>query len=139
MRLRDIGERKLIDIIRRASWGHPRVEVGVGDDAAAVKNQGRLTVVTSDSLVEGVHFPSGISPEDIGWRAAVASLSDLAAMGAHPSALLFCVLMPASTELEFFRKLFKGLQQAGIVLEVQGGPHAWIVLHGRQHHPRHVA
>ena len=58
--------------------------VGIGDDCAAVEGRG-VALTSLDMVVEGVHFRRGwLSPEEIGWRALAAALSDLAAMGARP-------------------------------------------------------
>ena len=63
----------------------PNVEVGLGDDAAIVQlgNEARVALST-DTFVEGVHFPAGFNPEHLGWRLAATNLSDQAAMGASP-------------------------------------------------------
>ena len=68
------------------------VEVGIGDDAAVLA--GGL-VVSTDMLVDGVHFDAArMSSADIGHRAAAASLSDMAAMGAEPICLLLALGVP---------------------------------------------
>ena len=76
--VRDIGEQRLLERLQR--FCPPDV---VGDDAAVVPSPdlGQSLVVTTDVLVDGVHFSDRTtSPEDAGWRAAAANLSDLAAM-----------------------------------------------------------
>ena len=76
------------------------VVVGIGDDAAVVEpERNRLEVLTTDCLVEGVHFDQTfVGPADIGHKALAVNLSDLAAMGAAPRvALLSLVLPPALT------------------------------------------
>jgi thiamine-monophosphate kinase len=59
------------------------VLLGIGDDAAVIDPDGPL-VVTTDMLVEGVHFLAGMAADALGYRALAVSLSDLAAMGAAP-------------------------------------------------------
>lgn len=62
-----------------------RVIVGVGDDGAVVRpDENKDLVCVVDTLVESVHFPSQLSPEDIGFRAVAVNVSDIAAMGAQP-------------------------------------------------------
>jgi thiamine-monophosphate kinase len=62
------------------------VLLGIGDDAAVLQMPAeRRLVVAMDTIVEGVHFPSGTNAADIGYRALAVNLSDLAAMGAQPS------------------------------------------------------
>ncbi|NBW63248.1 MAG: thiamine-monophosphate kinase, partial [Synechococcaceae bacterium WB4_1_0192] len=78
MLLRDLGEWELLK--RLAIYAPP----GQLDDDAAllVERAGRTLVVNTDVLVEGLHFSDAtMGPADLGWRAAAANLSDLAAMG----------------------------------------------------------
>jgi thiamine-monophosphate kinase len=75
-----------------AGAARPGVEVGIGDDACVLA--GGL-VASTDMLADGVHFDAArMSPRDIGHRAAAASLSDMAAMGAEPVCLLAAVGVP---------------------------------------------
>jgi thiamine-monophosphate kinase len=71
---------------------------GIGDDAAILDvPTGRQLVVSTDTSTEGVHFKrEWLTPAEIGWRAAMAALSDLAAMGAEPLGVLVAVGAPAS-------------------------------------------
>lgn len=84
------------EAIRRlvSVWG-PQAR-GIGDDAAVLDVPGGTKlVVSTDVSVEDVHFRrTWLTPEEIGWRAAAAALSDLAAMGATPLALLWSVVVP---------------------------------------------
>ena len=79
-----------------AAWG-PRAR-GIGDDGAVLDvPPGDRLVVSTDATVEDVHFRRGwLTAEEIGWRAAMAALSDLAAMGAAPLGLLLAVSVPAA-------------------------------------------
>lgn len=75
------------------------VILGVGDDAAILQvPHGMQLVATVDTLVEGVHFPAGLSAEDIGYRALAVSLSDIAAMGAEPAWVLLALTLPEAHE-----------------------------------------
>ncbi|MEO8576388.1 MAG: thiamine-phosphate kinase [Gemmatimonadales bacterium] len=84
------------DAIRRMleRWG-PRAR-RIGDDAAVITTLGdRAFVISMDTSVENVHFRrEWLSPEEIGYRAAAAALSDLAAMGANPLGLLVAIGLP---------------------------------------------
>lgn len=95
----DFGEHAIIDRIRaRIPPTPPFVVVGIGDDAAVVEpERNALEVLTTDCLVEGVHFDLAfVSPADVGHKALAVNLSDVAAMGAVPRlALLSLVLPPA--------------------------------------------
>jgi len=70
---------------------------GVGDDAAVLRlARGDRLVVSVDAAIEGVHFRRDwLTPREIGWRAAAAALSDLAAMGATPVGALLALVLPA--------------------------------------------
>jgi thiamine-monophosphate kinase len=77
-------------------------DLGIGDDAAAVTlpHPGRV-VLTTDLVVEGVHVDLATSsPEDVGWKALMVAVSDLAAMGATPSYALLSVAAPAGFPVE---------------------------------------
>ncbi|HSC91188.1 MAG TPA: thiamine-phosphate kinase [Gaiellaceae bacterium] len=105
MRLSQLGEFGLLDELARRGL----VE-GIEHDAAQV---GGL-VVTQDSLVEGVHFRlDWISYRDLGHRAAAVNVSDLAACGATPEALLVSLAAPADTRVEDVVELYEGLVELG--------------------------
>ncbi|MGB0712127.1 MAG: thiamine-phosphate kinase [Gammaproteobacteria bacterium] len=71
------------------------VLVGIGDDCAVTRVQpGSELVVSSDTLVEGVHFPFRTSPEAIGHKLMAVNLSDVAAMGAEPCWASLCLTLP---------------------------------------------
>jgi thiamine-monophosphate kinase len=71
-------------------------------------------IVTQDALVEGVHFRlDWISWRDLGFRAAAVNLSDLAASGAFPEALVVTFAAPADTELDCVVELYEGIAEAG--------------------------
>lgn len=93
-------EEQLVAAIRTlcATHGNTRVLVGIGDDAAVWQpSRSHRSVISSDMLVEGVHFRRDImSLEDAGWRALAANLSDLAAMGARPVLATVALGIPAA-------------------------------------------
>ena len=71
------------------------VVLGIGDDAALLRMPaGHELVVTADTLNEGVHFPAGTAPADIGWKALAVNLSDLASMGARPAWCTLSLSLP---------------------------------------------
>ena len=93
-----VGERALIAEIRARLAAPPSwLVVGIGDDAAVVKpERGALEILTTDSLVEAVHFDRRFSaPEDIGWKSLAVNLSDIAAMGGTPRLALLSLALPA--------------------------------------------
>lgn len=92
-------EQALIARIRERLPATPAwVRLGIGDDAAVVEaERNALEVLTTDTLVEGVHWdPRLCSPTDVGYKSLAVNLSDLAAMGAAPRAALLSLSMPPS-------------------------------------------
>ena len=89
-------EFRLIDRIRdRTALAREDVRLGIGDDAAVLAvPAGQHLAVAIDTLVEGVHFPQGTAPRDVGWKALAVNLSDLAAMGAAPAWALLALTLP---------------------------------------------
>ena len=83
--------------------------VGVGDDAAAVET-GPLTLVTTDCLVEGVHFRREWAPARlIGRKALTVNLSDIAAMAGVPRHAMVSLCLPADLPVAFVDELYDGL------------------------------
>src|SRR6478736_793309 len=98
-RLADVGELGLLAELERRGLAR-RIE----NDAAELPG-GR--VVTQDALVEGVHFRlDWISWRELGFRAAAVNLSDLAASGAAPEALLVTLVVPPETAVEHVLELY---------------------------------
>nr|MBI3614184.1 thiamine-phosphate kinase [Nitrospirota bacterium] len=87
---------------------------GIGDDAAILRPpSGDLFLLTTDLLAEGVHFDlSTATFEDIGYKAAVANLSDIAAMGGIPRYLLVSLAIPAGHTQDEIRRLYQGMMSA---------------------------
>jgi thiamine-monophosphate kinase len=110
----DVGEHGLIEHIRRRlPPAPPSVVIGIGDDAAvAAADRGTLQVLTTDALVEGVHFDRRFStPADIGYKALAVNVSDIAAMGATPRLALLSLILPASLPFPEVDGLLDGLLQ----------------------------
>jgi thiamine-monophosphate kinase len=107
MRLSQVGELGLLAELERGG-----LIAGVEHDAAQLAGG---VVVTQDALVEGVHFLLDRMPwRDLGWRAAAVNLSDLAASGADPEALIVTLAAPGETELEDVLELYRGLAETGV-------------------------
>jgi thiamine-monophosphate kinase len=104
--LADLGELGLLAELERRGLA-TRIE----DDAAVVHG----LVVTQDALVEDVHFRLGwISWRDLGFRAAAVNLSDLAASGAEPRALIVTLGAPSETKVEDVLELYEGIAETGV-------------------------
>jgi thiamine-monophosphate kinase len=102
----DLGELGLLQRLFR----HCPSDV-VGDDGAVLDlPPGRRLVVTTDVLVDGVHFSDRTTaPADVGWRAVAANLSDLAAMGAAPLGLTVGLSLPGTTPIAWVDQLYAGM------------------------------
>ena len=91
----DLGEDTLLERLFPLLPAGAGTLLGPGDDAAVVAARDGRVVVTTDVLVEGRHFRTAWSDgEDVGWRAAVQNLADVAAMGARPTALVVALVAP---------------------------------------------
>jgi thiamine-monophosphate kinase len=106
MTVGEAGEHRVIALVRSRLPPAPAFVVhGIGDDAAVLEPaRNALEVLTTDALVEGVHFDRRfVAAADIGHRALAVNLSDMAAMGAAPRAALLSLALPADlpwTDLE---------------------------------------
>ena len=110
-KLSETGELALLAELERRG-----LIVGVEHDATVV---GGL-VVTQDALVEGVHFLLDRTTwRELGFRAAAVNISDLAASGAVPEALLVSLALPGETEADDVLALYEGIAEAGV--PVRGG------------------
>jgi thiamine-monophosphate kinase len=113
--LASLGEFQLIEDLRRRFGRTGRsVLRGIGDDAAIVRvPAGHDLLLTTDLLAEDIHFDlSTASYEDIGYKAGVANLSDIAAMGGTPHHLLVAAAIPAGLPPPHIQDLYRGLMNA---------------------------
>ena len=84
----------------------------IGDDCAILDlNPGEQLATSVDTLVEGVHFFSDAPPDQVGYRAVVTALSDLAATGAEPRAITLALTLPEATE-SWLQQFSRGVEQA---------------------------
>ena len=110
-----LSEFRLIQALcRRFGQIGPRVLCGIGDDTAVVRfNTGGSLLLTTDLLAEGIHFRRDTASfEDIGYKAAVANLSDIAAMGGTPQYMLVALAIPPNCTGTNIERLYKGLMEA---------------------------
>lgn len=120
-------EFELIERIRATFYpeggGDPKgVAVAIGDDCAVFK-PGAFDLITSDTMVEEVHFRRAWSaPEDIGFKALAVSLSDVAAMGGRCGAFLLNLSFPPEIERSFVDGLIRGLKAASERFSSPGQP-----------------
>jgi len=124
-----MNEFELIDRYFKQKGSRPDVVVGVGDDGALLQAPAdHLLVVTTDTLVSGVHFREDFDAFDIGCKALAANLSDLAAMGAEPAWILISLTLPEVNEqwLESFSNgVLSGIEKYNLQLvggDITKGP-----------------
>jgi thiamine-monophosphate kinase len=112
--LSEIGEFGLIDRIKKMTNRNlPTTVLGIGDDAAVVEHGDKHTVVTSDILVENVHFDFTYTPvKHLGYKSIVVNISDLAAMGATPTSILVSIAASNRVTAEAVEELYQGMQLA---------------------------
>lgn len=121
----DLTEDELVAAIRKLLSGpDPNVVVGVGDDAAVVRRGSGDVVLTADMLVEHVHFDRAlVSARDLGYKALIVNVSDLAAMAASPRHALVSLGLPVDVEAAWVVELYGGLREAA-------GEHAMSIVGG---------
>ena len=108
MKLSELGETGLLAELERRGLAR-----GIENDATELDG----LVVTQDALVEGVHFRlDWISWRDLGFRSAAVNVSDLAASGAEPEALIVSLGLPEDTVLDDVLELYEGIAETGVVV-----------------------
>jgi len=121
MRLKELGEFGLIEMIQKATPRGRGVRIGIGDDAAWVTSRQDSILITSDLLIEGVHFNlKWTSFFDLGYKTLSVNLSDLAAMGGSPAYLVLSLGIPVDFKVkdveEFYRGIRRLASQSGVAL-----------------------
>jgi len=114
MKLSQIGELTLLEQIRkRFEKRSPDIVIGIGDDAALLKPFKKNILVTTDMMVEGVHFNMDfITPYQLGFKLVSVNVSDIYAMGGIPRFLLLGIAMNRNTAKETFDRFFDGVHEA---------------------------
>ena len=109
-KLSQLGEFGLIDLLKKHQGSGTPVVKGIGDDTAVVPlDAKRYLLLTTDMLMEGVHFERKASPRAIGYKALACSISDIAAMGGRPRYALVSLGVPGSLSWAFVRDLYEGM------------------------------
>ena len=99
------------------------IPVGSGDDAAVIRPKADIVACT-DAMIEDSHFLRALSsPADVGWKAAAVNISDLAAMGASPKAILIALQRAESWSEDDLDELYRGLAECCLAFgaELAGG------------------
>lgn len=109
-----LGEFGLIDhLTRNIELQNASSVVGVGDDAAVIDHFGKQTVISTDMLIEGVHFDLMYSPlKHLGYKSVVVNLSDIYAMNANPTQILLSIAISNRFSLEALDEFYEGVYAA---------------------------
>jgi thiamine-monophosphate kinase len=112
--LSEIGEFGLIDhLTKNFPVIHPSTLKGVGDDAAVLNLNEGQSVVTTDLLIEGVHFDLSYVPlKHLGYKSVMVNLSDVYAMNAHPTQITVSLAVSNRFPLEALEELYSGIALA---------------------------
>jgi thiamine-monophosphate kinase len=112
--LKDLGEFGLIERIKAATKiVHPSTKMGIGDDAAVIDNGATYTLVSTDMLLEGIHFDLSYVPlKHLGYKAVTSNLSDIAAMNGFPKQITVNIGISNRFSLEAIDELYKGIHMA---------------------------
>jgi len=110
--LREIGEFGLIDRIRKWTCTHnPALLKGIGDDVAVIESGKKVLLITTDLLIEDIHFElNWIDPFHLGKKALLVNISDIAAMGGTPKYFLISLGLPRNLSLSFISSFYRGLK-----------------------------
>jgi len=108
-----MSEDELIEAISRSVAAGEGVLLGIGDDAAMVEMGSGDLVLTTDMLVEGVHFDvAAISTADLGYKSIVVNVSDVAAVAGSPRYATVGLALPPATAASWVIDLYRGMTEA---------------------------
>lgn len=115
-----LGEFGLIDhLTRNAEMKHASTVKGIGDDAAVIDHAHQLTVVSTDMLVEGVHFDMMYTPmQHLGFKAIAVNVSDICAMNAKATHVLVSIAISNRYSVEALEALYEGIHHACAYFDV---------------------
>ncbi|MBF02352.1 MAG: thiamine-phosphate kinase [Flavobacterium sp.] len=118
--LAELGEFGLIDYLtKNITINHESTIKSIGDDAAVLNFEDKKVVVSTDLLIEGVHFDLAYMPlKHLGYKAVVANLSDICAMNAKPTQITVSLAMSNRFPLEAIEELYEGIKLAAKVYNV---------------------
>ncbi len=117
MKLTDISELGEFALIKRLTEKtkihHKETIKGIGDDAAVIQQNNKTTLISSDLLIEGVHFNLAYAPlKHLGYKSVVVNLSDIFAMNATPKQILVNIGVSSRFPAEALDELYAGIHKA---------------------------
>jgi thiamine-monophosphate kinase len=120
MKLRDVGEDRLLEQLLPKLPRNAGVLLGAGDDCAIVESgkRGMLDLLKTDCLVEGIHFAKNTPPRQVGWKAMARPLSDFAAMSGLPRFALVTLIVPGTRDVAWVRQLYRGIDKVARQFDV---------------------
>lgn len=109
-----LGEFGLIDhLTKNIEFSNASSILGVGDDAAVIDHFGKQTVITTDMLLEGVHFDLMYTPlKHLGYKSVVVNLSDIYAMNATPTQITLSIAVSNRFSVEALEEFYEGVYAA---------------------------
>ena len=123
--VKDLGEFGLIKhLTKNIAIQNSSTKTGVGDDGAVLDYGDREVVVSTDMLIEGVHFDMVFNPlKHLGYKAIVVNLSDIYAMNAHPRQVTISLGISSKFSVEAIEELYEGMVLAGKIygVDIVGG------------------
>lgn len=116
----ELGEFGLIDHLTKGFTNQNNSTIkGVGDDAAVIKNGDEYMVISTDLLVEGIHFDLMYSPlKHLGYKSVVVNLSDIYAMNATPEQITVSIALSSKFSVEALEELYAGIKEACRIYKV---------------------
>lgn len=120
MKLAEAGENSLLEKIRkRFNTEVSGLVCGIGDDSAVVNLPRKNVLLTTDMMVEGVHFDlAWTTPFQLGFKLISVNVSDIYAMGGSPAFVLLNFSAPGDAGTDMFRRLFDGIEKASSIYDV---------------------
>ena len=127
--LAELGEFGLIKhLTQHIELYQPSTIKGVGDDAAVINYEDLQTVISTDILIEGVHFDLTYVPlRHLGYKSVIVNLSDVYAMNAHPKQILVSIALSNRFKLEAIEELYSGMLAACKKYKVDFKKIMWLV------------
>ena len=119
MKVSQLGEFGLIDVLKKYAPVSKAVIKGIGDDAAVLPySKKEYLILTTDMLSEGTHFTRRMPPSLIGHKALACSISDIAAMGGRPVFAVVSIGIPKDLSVRFIKDVYKGMRRTALDFNV---------------------
>lgn len=120
MKLRELGEARLLAKLLPRGRLKLGVILGLGDDCAIVESprRGKVVLLKTDCVVEGVHFTKTARPANVGWKAMARPLSDFAAMSGVPRFALITIILSPEVSVAWTASVYRGLRKAADLFDV---------------------